>query len=193
MASVKVPAKYLIKVDEDKFLRIDVSGDNLERMGFTLTRVQRDDMMKVDHGARVLIRPGWEKSMEKILDRQNYVDALLVQSRGTENYTTEPTGAEDESLEEDECDPCYGTAKPEAWKKNSQGNQSWTKPLGPFLACTSWKGYLNSACGNCIWLGNKLLCQHNTENIAAEKAKAEAEQKKRAQSSDRAARAANRG
>ncbi|SMR62571.1 unnamed protein product [Zymoseptoria tritici ST99CH_1E4] len=175
MASVKVPAKYLIKVDEDKFLRIDVSGDNLERMGFTLTRVQRDDMMKVDHGARVLIRPGWEKSMEKILDRQNYVDALLVQSRGTENYTTEPTGAEDESLEEDECDPCYDEAP------------------GPFLACTSWKGYLNSACGNCIWLGNKLLCQHNTENIAAEKAKAEAEQKKRAQSSDRAARAANRG
>ncbi|SMR46680.1 unnamed protein product [Zymoseptoria tritici ST99CH_1E4] len=83
MASVKVLAKYLIKVDEDKFLRIDVSGDN-------------------------------EKSMEKILDRQNYVDALLVQSRGTENYTTEPTGAEDESLEEDECDPCYSTAKPEA-------------------------------------------------------------------------------
>ncbi|SMY23629.1 unnamed protein product [Zymoseptoria tritici ST99CH_1A5] len=140
MASVKVLAKYLIKVDEDKFLRIDVSGDNLERMGFTLTRVQRDNMMKVDYGAR------------------NYVDALLVQSRSTENYTTEPTGAEDESLEEDECDPCYGTAKPEAWKKNSQGNQLWTKPLGPFLACTSWKGYLNSACGNCIWLGNKLLC-----------------------------------
>ncbi|SMR64768.1 unnamed protein product [Zymoseptoria tritici ST99CH_3D1] len=138
MASVKVLAKYLIKVDKDKFLRIDVSGDN------------RDDMMKVDHGARVLIRPKWEKSMEKILDRQNYVDALLVQSRSTENYTTEPTGAEDESLEEDECDPCYGTAKPEAWKKNSQGNQLWTKPLGPFLACTSWKGYLNSACSNCI-------------------------------------------
>ncbi|SMQ47383.1 unnamed protein product [Zymoseptoria tritici ST99CH_3D7] len=113
MASVKVLAKYLIKVDEDKFLRIDVSGDNLERIGFTLTRVQRDDIIKVDYSARVLIRPGWEKSMEKILDRQNYVDALLVQSR-TENYTTEPTGAEDESLEEDECDPCYGTAKPEA-------------------------------------------------------------------------------
>ncbi|SMR50026.1 unnamed protein product [Zymoseptoria tritici ST99CH_3D1] len=112
--SVKVPAKYLIKVDKDKFLRIDVSGDNLERMGFTLTRVQRDDIIKVDYGARVLIRPGWEKSIKKILDRQNYVDALLVQSRSTENYTTEPTGAEDESLEEDECDPCYSTAKPEA-------------------------------------------------------------------------------
>ncbi|SMQ47377.1 unnamed protein product [Zymoseptoria tritici ST99CH_3D7] len=109
MASVKVLAKYLIKVDKDKFLRINVSGDN------------RDDIIKVDYGARVLIRPRWEKSMEKILDRQNYVDALLVQSR-TENYTTEPTGAEDESLEEDECNPCYGTAKPEAWKKNSQGN-----------------------------------------------------------------------
>ncbi|SMR59560.1 unnamed protein product [Zymoseptoria tritici ST99CH_3D1] len=90
MASVKVPAKYLIKVDEDKFLRIDVSGDNLERIGFTLTRIQRDNIIK------------------------NYVDALLVQSRSTENYTTEPTGAEDESLEEDECDPYYSTAKPEA-------------------------------------------------------------------------------
>ncbi|SMR64845.1 unnamed protein product [Zymoseptoria tritici ST99CH_3D1] len=190
MASVKVPAKYLIKVDEDKFLRIDVSGDNLERMGFTLTRVQRDNMMKVDYGARVLIRPGWEKSIEKILDRQNYVDALLVQSRELYYRAYRRRGRE---LGGGRMRPLLWYRKTRSVEENSQGNQSWTKPLGPFLACTSWKGYLNSACGNCICLATSFFANTNTENIAAEKAKAEAEQKKRAQSSDRAARAANRG